>query len=201
MQKRFIAWCQDHGAGIDDAASLADKLCERYEEPQRFYHHLGHIASSLAELDVHSRDNARIEGAIWFHDVIYDPTRSDNEAASILWFMGETRDWIDPAVAGKISRLIEATDFRTTPEDTQDAALMVDIDLAILSAGTEEYDAYTRAIRLEYGHVPDQAFREGRAKVMAHFLSRPIYRSPGFLPREERARRNIAHELERLANR
>ena len=133
--------------------------------------------------------------------MIYDPTRSDNEAESIRWFMERTNGWIDPAAAEKICRLIEATDFRLSPKETPEAALMMDIDLAILGAGMEEYDAYTRAIRLEYGHVPDEAFREGRAKVMGYFLSRPIYRTPGFLPREERARRNITRELERLANR
>ena len=201
MQKRLISWCQEQGAGIGAAASLADELFERYEEPHRFYHHLGHIASSLAELDLHARDHALLEGAIWFHDVIYDPTRNDNETASIRWFLEKTIGWIDRSAGERISRLIQATDFRQAPEDSPEAALMVDIDLAILSAGAEEYDAYARAIRLEYRHVADEAFREGRAKVMAHFLSGPIYRTIGFLPREERARQNITHELARLANR
>lgn len=201
MQKRFMAWCEDQGSGIGAAAALADELFERYEEPQRFYHHLGHIAGSLGEFDLHARGHSLLEGAIWFHDVIYDPTRSDNEAASVRWFREQTQGWIDATHAERISRLIEVTDFRIKPEETPEAALMADIDLAILSAGAEEYDAYSRAIHLEYSHVPSQAFREGRAKVMEHFLSQPIYRTAGFLPREERARQNISRELERLANR
>ena len=64
MQKRLIAWCRGQGAGVKAAASVAGALFERYEEPHRFYHHLGHIASSLAELDLHARGHALLEGAI-----------------------------------------------------------------------------------------------------------------------------------------
>ena len=199
LEKRFAGWCLAHGADVDSAARLTEALCERYEEPQRHYHHLGHIAGSLSELDQHAPGDPLIEGAIWFHDVIYDPKRGDNEAASIAWFQEKTRGWLDPVSSLEICRLIEATDFRTTPDETPKVALMIDIDLAILSETAAEYDAYARAIHLEYAHVPEEDFRKGRAKVMEHFLSRPIYRTAGFLPREERARKNIKRELVRLA--
>ena len=57
---------------------------------------------------------------------------------------------------------------------------------------------YSQAIRLEYAHVSDEAFREGQEKVMAGFLERPIYRTGWSIGREERARENIARELGRL---
>jgi len=197
LQERFSAWCCGHGADVDGARALWGRLSERYEEAHRHNHHLGHLASSLEELDRCGGRHPAIEGAIWFHDVIYDPTRGDNETASIAWFMEET-PWLDREMATEISRLIEATDFRTTPAGDPEVLLMIDIDLAILGSEPEEYDAYTRAIRMEYSHVSDGDFRKGRAKVMAHFLARPIYRTPGFASREERARGNISRELERL---
>ena len=178
--------------------ALGDALIKRYEEPWRHYHHQGHIAASLAELDRCVPGDPLLEGAIWFHDVIYDPHRSDNEDASVAWFREGTGAWLDPARVEQIVALIEATDFRRPRGEDPAAALMVDIDLAILSADAAIYEAYTRAIREEYRHVPDEAFRAGRKKVMEHFLSAPIYRTAAFLPREEKARANILGELERL---
>jgi predicted metal-dependent HD superfamily phosphohydrolase len=198
LPTRFITWCRHHGASEAAAAHLWTQLSTLYTEAHRHYHHLGHIASSLAEFDATGSNNSLIEGAIWFHDVIYDPKRGDNEAASIAWFLDATSSWLDLEAAAVITRLIEATDFRLPLSDDPDSRLMVDIDLAILSASPEAYDDYCQAIRQEYAHVSAEAFRDGRAKVMAGFLERPIYRTEWFIGREERARENIVRELGRL---
>ena len=198
LQTRFTTWCLHHGASEAATAHLWDELSTLYSEAHRHYHHLGHIASSLAEFDATGSNNSLIEGAIWFHDVIYDPKRADNEVASTAWFLDATSSWLDPRSATAITRLIEATDFRLPLSDDPDSQLMVDIDLAILSASQDSYDDYCQAIRREYAHVSDEAFREGRAKVMAGFLERPIYRTEWFIGRDEPARENIGRELGRL---
>lgn len=198
LEVRFLAWCRQAGADTAAAAVLWSRLQSHYSEPQRHYHNLGHIEASLEELDRCSSKGLALEGAIWFHDVIYNPTRGDNEEASILWFRQTTGDWINPALAGRIAGLIEATDFRKKSAEDAETILMVDIDLAILSAPPKTYDAYAVAIRSEYAHVSDEDFRKGRAKVMAGFLGKQIYRSARFTGREERARLNIARELEKL---
>jgi predicted metal-dependent HD superfamily phosphohydrolase len=199
LEDRFMSWCRRGGADASAAASLWSALASHYSEAHRHYHHLGHIASSLAEMDRCGVSDFALEGAIWFHDLIYDPHRSDNEDASRLCFEAGTQAWIDPVMAKEIGRLIDATDFRKPRDEDPGTALMVDIDLAILSAAEETYDAYCRAIRREYAHVDDESFRAGRAKVMAAFLQRPIYRTQFFAAREERARANIQRELASLA--
>ena len=195
LPTRFITWCRHHGASEAAAAALWTQLSTLYTEAHRHYHHLGHIASSLDEFDATGSNSSLIEGAIWFHDVIYDPKRGDNEAASIAWFLDASSSWLDPQSSAAITRLIEATDFRLPPSDDPESQLMVDIDLAILSASPEAYADYCQAIRQEYAHVSDDAFRECRAKVMAGFLERPIYGTEWFIGREERARENIVREL------
>ncbi|MEK7953062.1 HD domain-containing protein [Luteolibacter soli] len=197
---RFIRWCRKGGASESEAEELWSALSALYQEPHRHYHNLTHIAASLAELDATEEGASALEGAIWFHDVIYDPTRSDNEEASIVWFDEATAEWLASEERSPIFRLISATDFRLPRSDNEGEALMADIDLAILSADWVVYDAYRRAVRREYAHVPDEAFRAGRAKVMASFLEKPIYRTPHFIPREEKARENISRELDLLAS-
>jgi predicted metal-dependent HD superfamily phosphohydrolase len=196
---RFIRWCRAGNSPVSEAAEVWSALVALYQEPRRHYHNLTHIAASLAELDATGKDSPELEGAIWFHDVIYDSTRSDNEAASIGWFQNVTAGWLAQEMRSSVARLISATDFRLPRTDDADEALMVDIDLAILSAEWPAYDAYRRAVRREYAHVPDEAFRAGRGRVMATFLERPVYRTSFFAARESKARGNISRELDELA--
>src|SRR5438552_3220534 len=73
--------------GVDAGAAgptFAELVCA-YSEPGRHYHTLDHIASLFRQLDQHGDglvDRSAVELAIFFHDAVYVPTRSDNEAAS-----------------------------------------------------------------------------------------------------------------------
>jgi predicted metal-dependent HD superfamily phosphohydrolase len=61
-----------------------------YSSPERYYHNLAHIQDSLSvfnqtsSLAAHSEE---VELAIWFHDAVYDPRRSDSEQRSAEWGM------------------------------------------------------------------------------------------------------------------
>ena len=41
--------------------------------------------TSMTQYAVLATDPAAVLAALWFHDVIYDPQRGDNEAASAAW--------------------------------------------------------------------------------------------------------------------
>ena len=56
--------------------------------------------------------------------------------------------------------------------DAASAAVLLDADLAILGADPAAYRAYATGVRVEYAHVPDDAWRTGRAAVLDHFLAR-----------------------------
>ena len=76
---------------------------------------------------------------------------------------------------------------------------MSDVDLAILGAPPSRYERYVIAVRSEYAHVDDRAWRHGRAEVLTSFLDRPvIYHHPDCTGWESRARRNLSGELTRL---
>jgi predicted metal-dependent HD superfamily phosphohydrolase len=55
----------------------------RYGEAHRHYHDKEHLAHCPDQLDLATRamDHPdRVEMAIWFHDIVNDPGREDNEA-------------------------------------------------------------------------------------------------------------------------
>ena len=130
---------------------------------------------------------------------------SDNEERSEAMFGEYAADvHVEPTTAARTSNMILLTKLHgpvaTSTPDGADAALMLDMDMAVLGASEAEYDAYARAIAWEYRHVPPAAFGPARAAVLRTFLANPrIYGSDELHARfEHRARANIARELARL---
>ncbi|MBS0410846.1 MAG: phosphohydrolase [Proteobacteria bacterium] len=176
-----------------------------YAEPHRRYHTRAHIEACLDALaavpDLSGSERRVLTWALWWHDAVYDPTRGDNEEASAalaerdLPGLGAT-----PGETRWVARLILLTKGHTVEPADRLGALMVSIDLAILGADPAAYDAYARAVRQEYAHVPTEAFRAGRARVLRAFLDAPVlYPDPSFRDRlEARARANLAREIAAL---
>ena len=178
-----------------------DALIAAYTAPGRHYHNLAHIKDCLAAL-------ARVDGlseaeydtlseAIWWHDVVYDPTRPDNEELSAQ--LAEAH--VGPDIAHEVSRLIRLTKTHAVESGDRLGAILVSIDLSILGAEPARYDAYAAAIRKEYAHVPDSDYRAGRARVLSQFAARPfIFPDAAFAEAYDRqARENLARELASLS--
>jgi len=185
--------CEDRFAIIEAA----------YSEQHRRYHTAAHLQECLGLLDRVGGPAERrheIELAIWLHDVVYVPWRSDNEersAAMAVRWLGACD--ADPQAADRVRRLILATKHVEPPRD-HDEALLQDIDLGVLGAPPERYDEYEAQIRGEYRRLPSFVFRSRRSRILRSFLAREtIYRTPWFLEhREAPARRNLTRALERL---
>ncbi|MDO8799673.1 phosphohydrolase [Phenylobacterium sp.] len=177
-----------------------------YAQPHRRYHTRTHIEQCLALLDqvpdLMDSERQVLTYAIWWHDAVYDPTASDNEAKSAEMAKRDLRD-LDVSLHAReeVARLIRLTAGHLVEEEDRLGEILVSIDLAILAAAPLDYDAYAHQVREEYAHVPDAAWRAGRAKVMQHFLDAPvIYPDPAFRALfEDVARANIAREIASLA--
>ena len=62
-----------------------ERLRSAYAEKHRHYHTSAHIESCLALFDEHrsaAQAPENVECAIWFHDAVYNPMRTDNERRS-----------------------------------------------------------------------------------------------------------------------
>lgn len=171
-----------------------------YDAPERAYHTAAHVQSLIWALGGRGVLTPELELAAWGHDLIYDPRAADNEERSADVF----GTWLAAQGAGvdvqaQVRDLILAT-RHTAPPTTQAEALFVDADLGILGADPDAFDAYDRAIRTEYAHVPEDAYRAGRAAVLRGFLNREqLYLTPEFAALDTPARVNLRRALERLA--
>ncbi|MFJ9595696.1 hypothetical protein ACIRS3_23410 [Streptomyces virginiae] len=191
----------DHGPDPDP---YADRLLAAWAEPQRRYHTTAHLADVLARIDVlapYAADPAAVRLAAWFHDAVYRPDRSENEERSAALAERALPELgVDAARTAEVARLVRLTVTHDPAPGDTDGEVLCDADLAVLAGSAQAYAAYAAAVRDEYGFVPDDAFRAGRAAVLRQLLDLPrLFRTPhGTAHWEAPARANLAAELATL---
>jgi predicted metal-dependent HD superfamily phosphohydrolase len=187
-----------------EAEEVGRDLVERWSEPHRHYHTLDHLDRMLSIVDAHAGaadDPDAVRLAVWFHDAVYDPRRTDNEDQSAALAARVLPDAGVPAArVAAVARLVRMTSMHDPAPGDVDGALLCDADLAVLAADPGDYAAYADAVRAEYAHISDDAFRIGRAAVLRQLFTLPaLYRLPELRELwEERARKNVAGELSAL---
>ncbi|MBQ1089105.1 hypothetical protein [Streptomyces sp. B93] len=192
--------------GAPDPGPYAENLLARWSEPQRHYHTVAHLAAVLGHIDVleeYAADPDVVRLAAWFHDAVYFPDRSENEERSArLAERALPEAGVSPEKTAEVARLVRLTVTHDPAADDADGQVLCDADLAILAAAPSAYAAYTAAVREEYGFVPNDAFREGRAAVLRQLLGLPrLFHTPyGAEHWEATARYNLTGELEMLSS-
>jgi predicted metal-dependent HD superfamily phosphohydrolase len=185
------------------AAMLWEEIARRYSEKGRHYHTLDHLANMLEQLESCRhllQDRESVQAALFYHDIIYNPQRGDNEAQSAGLAEERLRSVSFPGE--KISACcahILATKDHTASGD-MDTDLFTDADLSVLGQEWEGYAAYAEAVRKEYRIYPDMVYRPGRRKVLIHFLKMDRIFKTAFFGSlyEAAARQNLGRELEAL---
>ena len=188
---------------------LWQNIVTRYGEPQRAYHTLNHIEQLLVQFESikHILSEQHIIAlALYYHDVIYDPTRSDNELKSAEFATDALSSYLNTEQCQHIHALIMMTanhqlDTLVDIDKYNDAAYLLDMDLSILGMPWPTYKQYAKAIRQEYKHVADDSYRDGRTAVLQGLLAHPkLYLTDHYYSQlETQARDNIKHELTLLA--
>ncbi|MGY1685635.1 metal-dependent phosphohydrolase [Geodermatophilus sp. SYSU D00804] len=197
----FAALTGDSPAARDEWAAVV----AAWSEPHRRYHDLHHLAAVLGlvgALGPAADDPAAVALAAWYHDVVYDPRRGDNEQASAGRARAGLAGLVPPERLDEVVRLVLLTAGHDAADGDANGAVLCDADLAVLAGPPEAYAAYASAVREEYGHLSDEVFTAGRIAVLEALLALPaLYRLPATRDWEPRARANLAAELTLLRGR
>jgi predicted metal-dependent HD superfamily phosphohydrolase len=184
--------------------AVAAELIARWSEPQRHYHTLDHLRFMLSVIDDHAdaaADPDLVRLAAWGHDAIYDPRSPGNELASanLSARLLHRCELPGPSIA-EVTRLVRLTAGHAVAPGDRNGALLADADLAVLARDWPSYMEYAEAVRAEYAHVPDEAFRIGRSAVLQQLLDLPaLFQIPALAEKwEEKARANLTRELATL---
>jgi predicted metal-dependent HD superfamily phosphohydrolase len=200
----FESWALLAGSSPTSRTEWA-AVVAAWSEPHRRYHDLAHLAAVLGlvgELGGAAADLDAVRLAAWYHDVVYAPERSDNEQVSAQRARAGLRGLVTDERLDEVERLVLLTAGHDPAPGDTDGAVLCDADLAVLAAPPESYAAYASAVRLEYGHLSDQEFTNGRIAVLEHLLALPtLYRTEAALPWTDTARANLTAELTLLRRR
>lgn len=189
--------------------ALWQDVANHYSESVRAYHNLTHL-QQLFEQFAHLRDKLEqphiVALALFYHDIIYDPTQPDNELNSAKYAVAQLQNHLTAEQHQRIYALIIMTATHQLGDNNDnisdsDAAFLLDMDLSILGADWADYERYAQAVRQEYAHVAIDDYRNGRTAVLRGLLSHDrLYLTDDYYQRLEHiARRNIECEITAIA--
>lgn len=189
-----------------------EELRALLDGPGRFYHGRDHVSLLWQRHRRHGAGllfqrepwNTWIACAIAYHDGVYDPTRTDNEALSAELWLGTGAN-LSPQgvswVAGTILATARHLAAQPEPGMSEDAwaarAWVLDLDLTPLGEPPGIFDANTAALRREVAHLPHEVWDRGRLAFLRDMaLSPRLFRTPVLHDAfEAPARANFAREL------
>ena len=187
---------------------LWQDIATRYNEPQRAYHSLQHIQQLFGQfkrIEQYFYEPHIIALALYYHDVIYEPTRSDNELKSAEYAVESLSHYLSAEQCEHIYALIMMTASHHIDDINKDSnkakksdgAYLLDMDLSILGASWSEYKQYAKDVRQEYAHVLNADYCAGRIEVLEGLLAHPtLYLTDDYHSRlEQQARNNIKREI------
>lgn len=183
-----------------------DRIIDAYSDRWRFYHTTEHIRdliskvkklseSSVANLGQHdSFSKVFLYLAIFFHDVVYIPTRKDNESNSAIIFDEFLKtanlegfffksDEPLKSTPGRIRQLILMTAKHLSDHGLEHNSLeqiFLDVDMSIVASEWSLYKKYSNEVRQEYIHFSDKDFCQGRSHFLKGLLDVPIFKSDEF---------------------
>jgi predicted metal-dependent HD superfamily phosphohydrolase len=208
-----LAW-EDLCLRYSDDKELIDRyfneIERRYTAPRRHYHSLRHILSLIefcGQYDSMLIDPQVVQFSIFYHDIIYNVLRKDNELRSAKLAAKRLTALKVPAFTiEQVKLFIEATKTHAVTAavtNVNDLQFFLDFDMSVLAARPSTYRAYAIGVRREYRIYPDKLYYAGRKQFLQHCLQAEfIFQTATFRKTyEPQARENIARELESIDNR
>ncbi|MFO1392209.1 MAG: TIR domain-containing protein [Steroidobacteraceae bacterium] len=202
LQDFTALWRRVSGCGELAAESARRAVFDRYREPARRYHTLAHIRHCLEQADLAAAELPNADAlrlAIWFHDVVYEPAATDNEARSAEQFRALAAAFLPDALIEDVARLVLVTRYGETP-GRDDEAYMHDIDYSSFGLPWDEFLQDSLAVRAERPDLADAEFAGPHSRFLEDLLGRDtLYCTQFFRSRYEGvARANIARYLQMI---
>ena len=181
-----------------------DEILNNYTKKWKFYHNLNHIYSFI---ELYNKYNNFIENeknefllSIFFHDIIYIPSRNDNEKESLVKFNEFFQD-TKPKNLNKdkvIDLITESENHLLNKEYCNDINLFLDMDMEIISQ--DNWEDYEDKIRNEYCFVDYNTYKKKRKEFLEGLEKKEkIFRTKTFFEEfEVKARNNIKAIIHKL---
>lgn len=190
----------------NDSSLIIDlwtEIEQSYSDNKRHYHNISHLDNLLIQL-IEVKDEIRnwetVLFTMFYHDLIYFATKSDNEEKSAeLAEIRMKQINVPTEIIENCKTQILATKKHNDNSDF-DTNFFIDADLSIFGQPEEIYEKYRKNVRLEYLYYPSVIFNKGRIQILNYFLTQDgIFKTKYFKNKfEEQAKVNLNKEVELL---
>ena len=203
LKETFIGLLTNYTDNDSLTNELWTEIEKNYTSKKRHYHtlqHLDNLLKQLTEVKDEIQNWNAILFTLYYHDIIYNSLKSDNEEKSAglaekrLKQISVSIETIELCIN---QILATKSHLKSTDSDTN---YFTDADLSVLGQNWETYSLYYKNVRKEYSIYPDLVYNPGRKKVLKYFLSmNRIYKTDFFFCKfETQAKRNLTNELNLL---
>ena len=180
------------------------EILENYTKKWKFYHNLNHVYSFVNLFEKYNKfiKNYKNEFliSIYFHDIIYIPSRNDNEEESINMF-NKFYNEVKPNNLNKekvIEFIAETKNHSLSKDYDFELDLFLDMDMQIVS--DENWEDYENKIRKEYCFVDETEYKNKRKQFLQSLVNKNrIFRTQIFYDTYEQiAKNNITNIINKL---
>ena len=180
------------------------EILENYTKKWKFYHNLNHVYSFVNLFEKYNKfiNNYKNEFliSIYFHDIIYIPSRNDNEEESINMF-NKFYNEVKPNNLNKekvIEFIAETKNHSLSKDYDFELDLFLDMDMQIVA--DENWEDYENKIRKEYCFMDETEYKNKRRQFLQSLVNKNrIFRTQIFYDTYEQiAKNNITNILNKL---
>jgi predicted metal-dependent HD superfamily phosphohydrolase len=202
LQQKFFNLIEKYSGNKQFNEKCWFEIERNYTHKSRHYHNLKHLEAMFFELENSNLKVDQLETlqfSIFYHDIIYNSLKSDNEYQSALLFSKRISNTTFPYLE-ECKTQIELTKAHLK-SDVDDTNILMDLDLSILGKSSGEYEIYRKNIRKEYHIFPNFLYHLGRKKVLKSLLNQDtIYKTEVFQQKyEAQVKINLKRELDNLS--
>ncbi len=203
LKERWLTLTNKYSSDEVLVNSFFSEIESAYNSPGRHYHtcsHIKHLLDLSYRYNKQLQDNEIVDFAIFYHDIVYDVSKSDNEERSASIARERMAQFQTPYEKQvEVARYIMASKTHQLDDGNSetDLAWFLDFDMSILGSDWETYLQYLGQVRQEYISYPDKVFAAGRSQFLESTIMMPfIFNTSQFrLNCEQQARLNIQREL------
>lgn len=200
LNETFVSLLKNYTADEHLIHELWLEIEENYSGKKRYYHTLTHLENLLIQLlevkeEIQNWDV--ILFTIFYHDIIYNSLKLDNEekSAELAKQRLQQLSFPDVMIEECVEQILATKSHMASINS--DTNYFLDADLSVLGQSWEIYSEYYKNVRKEYSIYPDLIYNPGRKKVLHHFLEMScIFKTTAFYDKfEVQAKQNLQKEL------
>lgn len=203
LKENFIQLISSYAADERLIKQLWEEIEENYSHKKRHYHTLQHLENLLLQLHEvkdHIKHWNTVLFSLYYHDVIYNALKINNEEKSAEFAQSRMQliSVPRPIIKNCVQQILATKKHEIS--DDEEINFFTDADLSILGQQWNVYEEYYKNVRKEYSLFPDLIYIPGRKKVVLHFLQMErIFKTDFFFNKFElQAKENLQKELTKL---